>query len=58
MTCAGHVKGAMAEGIRVREIKDKRILRKDGWNDAQMKGEEDGLGLHERELVSHMRLKG
>lgn len=52
MTCAGHVKGAIAEGIRVREIKDKRILRKDGWNDAQMKGEEDGLGLHERELVT------
>lgn len=25
---------------------------KDGWNDAQMIGEEDGLGLHEREPVT------
>lgn len=37
---------------RVCQTEDKRILRKDGWNDAQMIGEEDGLGLHERELVT------
>ncbi len=29
-------------------MKDKRIQGKDEWNGAQMKGEEDGLGLHER----------
>ncbi len=52
MTCARRIKEPAAEGIRVSEMKDKRIQRKDGWKDAQMKGEEDGLGLHEREVVT------
>ena len=52
MTCARYIKGAIAEGIRVSEMKDKRIQSKDGCQDAQMKGEEDGLGLHEREVVT------
>ncbi len=41
-------KGAIADRIRVSEMRDKRKQRKDRWNDAKMKGEEDGLGLHER----------
>lgn len=48
MTCGRHIKGAIAERIRVSEMEDKRLQRKDGWKAAQMKGEEDGLGLHER----------
>lgn len=51
LTCTRHIKGAIAEGIRVSEMKDKRMQRKDGWKDAQMMGDEDGLGLNERELL-------
>lgn len=52
MTCARHIRGATAEWIGVSKMKDKKIQSKDGWKEAQMKGEEDGLGLHEREVVT------
>lgn len=52
MTCARHIKGAITDRKRVSVMKDKRIQRKDGWNDAQKKGGEDKLGLHEREVLT------
>lgn len=44
-------KGSIAEGIRVSKMKDKKIQKKDRWNGAWMKREQDGLSLHEREVV-------
>lgn len=46
----------VAEGIKVNKIEDERTEVEDRWNDAQMKGEEDGLSSLSHN--SHMRLKG